>query len=313
MFKTYESKLFLLIILFIILTTFLSDDFLKTRNIQNILFAISVEGLMVIGMTIVMIGRGFDLSIGSVMALSGVLVMDCQHLGIIPSCLIGVLAGLILGLFNGFLVAYIKINPFISTLGTMVMVRGLVMTYTNARPAVGENFDFMMLAREKFFGVPLLFIIFLFFSIIFIIIIKRTLYGRYIYALGGNEEALRLSGVNVKIIKLSSYAICGFFAGLAGVILAARLNTGSPIIGEKTALNVIAAVLLGGTTLSGGVGSIFGSLCGLFSIGITINVMNIFNIQSYIQKIFIGILLILLILYLFLRRSTHYIRQLIFC
>ncbi len=102
MFKTYESKLFLLIILFIILTTFLSDDFLKTRNIQNILFAISVEGLMVIGMTIVMIGRGFDLSIGSVMALSGVLVMDCQHLGIIPSCLIGVLAGLILGLFNGF-------------------------------------------------------------------------------------------------------------------------------------------------------------------------------------------------------------------
>ena len=297
MFKTYESKLFLLIILFIILTTFLSDDFLKTRNIQNLMFAISVEGLMVIGMTIVMIGRGFDLSIGSVMALSGVLVMDCQHLGIIPSCLIGVLAGLILGLFNGFLVAYIKINPFISTLGTMVMVRGLVMTYTNARPAVGENFDFMMLAREKFFGVPLLFIIFLFFSIIFIIIIKRTLYGRYIYALGGNEEALRLSGVNVKIIKLSSYAICGFFAGLAGIILAARLNTGSPIIGEKTALNVIAAVLLGGTTLSGGVGSIFGSLCGLFSIGITINVMNIFNIQSYIQKIFIGLLLILLILY----------------
>ena len=297
MFKTYESKLFLLIILFIILTTFLSDDFLKTRNIQNLLFAISVEGLMVIGMTIVMIGRGFDLSIGSVMALSGVLVMDFQYLGIIPSCLIGILSGLILGLFNGFLVAYIKINPFISTLGTMVMVRGLVMTYTNARPAVGENFDFMMLAREKFFGVPLLFIIFLFFSIIFIIIIKRTLYGRYIYALGGNEEALRLSGVNVKIIKLSSYAICGFFAGLAGIILAARLNTGSPIIGEKTALNVIAAVLLGGTTLSGGVGSIFGSLCGLFSIGITINVMNIFNIQSYIQKIFIGLLLILLILY----------------
>ena len=297
MFKTYESKLFLLIILFIILTTFLSDDFLKTRNIQNLLFAISVEGLMVIGMTIVMIGRGFDLSIGSVMALSGVLVMDFQYLGIIPSCLIGILSGLILGLFNGFLVAYIKINPFISTLGTMVMVRGLVMTYTNARPSVGENFDFMMLAREKFFGVPLLFIIFLFFSIIFIIIIKRTLYGRYIYALGGNEEALRLSGVNVKIIKLSSYAICGFFAGLAGIILAARLNTGSPIIGEKTALNVIAAVLLGGTTLSGGVGSMFGSICGLFSIGIAINVMNIFNIQSYIQKIFIGLLLILLILY----------------
>ena len=297
MFKTYESKLFLLIILFIILTTFLSDDFLKTRNIQNLLFAISVEGLMVIGMTIVMIGRGFDLSIGSVMALSGVLVIDFQYLGIIPSCLIGILSGLILGLFNGFLVAYIKINPFISTLGTMVMVRGLVMTYTNARPSVGENFEFMMLAREKFFGVPLLFIIFFIFSIIFIIIIKRSLYGRYIYALGGNEEALRLSGVNVKIVKLSSYAICGFFAGLAGIILAARLNTGSPIIGEKTALNVIAAVLLGGTTLSGGVGSIFGSICGLFSIGLTINVMNIFNIQSYIQKIFIGLLLILLILY----------------
>jgi len=297
MFKTYEGKLFLLIIFFIILTTFLSDDFLKTRNIQNLLFAISVEGLMVIGMTIVMIGRGFDLSIGSVMALSGVLVMDFQYLGIIPSCLIGILSGLILGLFNGFLVAYIKINPFISTLGTMVMVRGLVMTYTNARPSVGENFEFMMLAREKFFGVPLLFIIFFIFSIIFIIIIKRSLYGRYIYALGGNEEALRLSGVNVKIVKLSSYAICGFFAGLAGIILAARLNTGSPIIGEKTALNVIAAVLLGGTTLSGGVGSIFGSICGLFSIGLTINVMNIFNIQSYIQKIFIGLLLILLILY----------------
>lgn len=297
MFKTYEGKLFLLIIFFIILTTFFSDDFLKTRNIQNLLFAISVEGLMVIGMTIVMIGRGFDLSIGSVMALSGVLVMDFQYLGIIPSCLIGILSGLILGLFNGFLVAYIKINPFISTLGTMVMVRGLVMTYTNARPSVGENFEFMMLAREKFFGVPLLFIIFFIFSIIFIIIIKRSLYGRYIYALGGNEEALRLSGVNVKIVKLSSYAICGFFAGLAGIILAARLNTGSPIIGEKTALNVIAAVLLGGTTLSGGVGSIFGSICGLFSIGLTINVMNIFNIQSYIQKIFIGLLLILLILY----------------
>ena len=297
MFKTYEGKLFLLIIFFIILTTFLSDDFLKTRNIQNLLFAISVEGLMVIGMTIVMIGRGFDLSIGSVMALSGVLVIDFQYLGIIPSCLIGILSGLILGLFNGFLVAYIKINPFISTLGTMVMVRGLVMTYTNARPSVGENFEFMMLAREKFFGVPLLFIIFFIFSIIFIIIIKRSLYGRYIYALGGNEEALRLSGVNVKIVKLSSYAICGFFAGLAGIILAARLNTGSPIIGEKTALNVIAAVLLGGTTLSGGVGSIFGSICGLFSIGLTINVMNIFNIQSYIQKIFIGLLLILLILY----------------
>jgi ribose transport system permease protein len=290
-----EQRIVVLLVLLVAGLGLFTDSFLAGRNLQNLAVAVAIEGVMVVGMTIVMIGRGFDLSIGSVMALAGVLVMDMQTLGLPVAIAIALSAAALAGLGNGLLVARAGVNPFIATLGTMIVVRGLVMTYTDAQPLVGADLAFMGLGRGKVLGVPIPAVIFLAALILGHVFLAHLRLGRDVYALGGNEEAARASGIRTDRVKLLSYTLCGLSAGIAGVVLAARLNTGSPIIGETTALNVITAVLLGGISLSGGIGSIPAALAGLLCVGVLGNGLNLLDIPAYYQRIAQGLLLISLV------------------
>jgi ribose transport system permease protein len=290
-----EQRIVVLLVLLVAGLGLFTDSFLAGRNLQNLAVAVAIEGVMVVGMTIVMIGRGFDLSIGSVMALAGVLVMDMQTLGLPVAIAIALSAAALAGLGNGLLVARAGVNPFIATLGTMIVVRGLVMTYTDAQPLVGADLAFMGLGRGKVLGVPIPAVIFLAALILGHVFLAHFRLGRDVYALGGNEEAARASGIRTDRVKLLSYTLCGLSAGIAGVVLAARLNTGSPIIGETTALNVITAVLLGGISLSGGIGSIPAALAGLLCVGVLGNGLNLLDVPAYYQRIAQGLLLISLV------------------
>jgi ribose transport system permease protein len=276
--------------------------FWNSANLQNLVVAVSIEGIMVVGMTIVMIGGGFDLSVGSVVALSGVIVVNALGLGMPIAILLAFSAAGLVGLANGLLISWLAVNPFIATLGSMVVVRGLVLTYTDAQPVSGSDLDFMSLGRRLVWGLPLPGLIFVLALILGHVLLAYQRLGREIYALGGNEEAARSSGIATGRLKVVSYVICSVCAGVSGVVLASRLNTGSPIIGESTALDVITAVLLGGTSLSGGVGSVPGSFSGLLCIGVLSNSLNIFNVPAYYQRIAQGLLLVLLVV---LERLAH--------
>jgi ribose transport system permease protein len=290
-----QRTLWLLIVLLVWVSVF-GRGFWSAANLQNLVVAVSVEGVMVMGMTIVMIGGGFDLSIGSVMALSGVIVVEALPLGQPAAILLALLAAAAVGLANGTLITRLRVNPFIATLGAMVVVRGLVMTYTNAQPVPGTDPAFMSLGRATVFGgFPLPGLIFVAAFGLSHVLLSYLKIGREIYALGGNEESARSSGIATDRVKLFSYVICSCTAGISGIVLAARLNTGSPIIGENTALNVITAVLLGGASLSGGVGSALGSLGGLLCIGLLGNGLNLFNVPAYYQRIAQGLLLLVLV------------------
>jgi ribose/xylose/arabinose/galactoside ABC-type transport system permease subunit len=290
-----EQRIFMLLFVLIGGLSLFNDGFLAGRNLQNLAIAVSIEGVMVVGMTIVMIGRGFDLSIGSVMALAGVLVMDMQTLGIPMAVAIALSAAALAGLSNGLLIARAGVNPFIATLGTMIVVRGIVMTYTDAQPMVGADLTLMWLGRGKVLGVPIPAVIFALALVLGHLFLAHIRLGRDVYALGGNEDAARASGIRTDRVKLLTYTLCGLSAGIAGVVLAARLNTGSPIIGETTALNVITAVLLGGISLSGGIGSIPAALAGLLCVGVLGNGLNLLDVPAYYQRIAQGLLLISLV------------------
>ena len=287
-----NKRIFILLIAMVIALTLSDEGFWGIHNLQNLATMVSIEGMMVVGMTIVMIGRGFDLSIGSVMALSGIVVISMQPFGLGVAIVLALTVAAIAGLANGLLITLALINPFIATFGTMVVIRGLVMTITDGQPAVGVDFDFIDLGRGKIIGIPIPAIILSVLLVLGGFILARTAFGRHVYALGGNEQSARLSGVHTIKLKILTYVICSLTAGVAGVVLAARLNTGSPIIGDNTALNVIAAVLLGGVTLSGGIGSMTGSLVGLLIIGVLGNGLNLLEIPVYYQRIAQGVLLV---------------------
>ena len=272
-----------------------SDGFATAPNLRNLATAVSIEGIMVVGMALVMIGGGFDLSIGSVMALAGVLVMDLQPYGIGPAVAAALAASLVVGAVNGSLVAIVRINPFIATLATMITVRGFVMAYTNAQPVVGMELDFILLGRGKLLGVPYPTLIFAAALVVGFCALTFFPFGRHVYAIGGDEVAARQAGISVPATKMATYMASGLCAGIAGVILAARLNTGSPIIGDNTALSVIAAVLLGGISLSGGIGTVLGAFGGIMSIGLLGNAMNLYDVPAYYQRITLGGLLVALV------------------
>ena len=272
-----------------------SDGFATVPNLRNLATAVSIEGIMVVGMALVMIGGGFDLSIGSVMALAGVLVMDLQPYGIGPAVAAALAASLAIGAINGGLVAIVRINPFIATLATMITVRGFVMAYTDAQPVVGMQFEFISLGRGNLLGIPYPTVVFAAALVVGFCALTFFPFGRHVYAVGGDEVGARQAGINVPATKMATYMASGLCAGIAGVILAARLNTGSPIIGDNTALSVIAAVLLGGISLSGGIGTVLGAFGGLMSIGLLGNAMNLYDVPAYYQRITLGGLLVSLV------------------
>jgi ribose transport system permease protein len=272
--------------------TFL-DGFWSAGNLRTLMESISTDGLIVIGMVIVMIAGGFDLSVGAVMAMGGVAAIVLLPLGL-PIALMGaILFGAGAGYLNGLQVTRLRINPFIATLAMMVIVRGATLAYTDTRPVVSLEEGFLMLSSGR--PIPLPFLVLVAVAIFAHILLTQRPWGRHIYAVGAGELAAAMSGLKTGRLKRQCYVLSGGLAGLAGVFLASRLGTGSPIIGEATPLIAAAAALIGGASLKGGEGSVAGAIAGLIFVGCLINVLNLLDVPSYYQRMTIGALLLLLV------------------
>lgn len=283
------------LVLVCIVFAVLSDAFFTQYNLLNILRQSAVTGVLAAGMTFVIIAGGIDLSIGSVVAVSGVLVAgfikDGWPMGL--AIVAAIVAGLVFGIANGLLIAVAKIPPFIATLGTMTIGASVALAYTKGLPINGLPDAFTALGQGSLGPIPVPVLIAAVGVVAAAVVLKRTLVGRYAFALGGNENAAYLSGVATTRWKLSMYALLGLLAGIAGVLLTARQNSGQPDSGTGLELTVIAAVVIGGTSLSGGRGSIWGAMVGTLLITVINNGLNLLNVSPYYQGLFVGGLILL--------------------
>ncbi|MFS0593784.1 ribose ABC transporter permease [Cytobacillus horneckiae] len=288
------------LLLIIIILAIMSPNFSTTENLFNVLRQVSINALIAFGMTFVILTGGIDLSVGSILALASALTAGMLASGMDPilAVLLGLLAGAAMGLFNGLIIAKGKVAPFIATLATMTIFRGLTLVYTEGRPITGlsDAVSFQMLGKGYFLGIPFPVITMLIAYLILYFLLKKTTFGRGVYAIGGNEEASRLSGLKVDRLKMGVYSLSGLLAALAGITLMSRLDSAQPTAGTSYELDAIAAVVLGGTSLSGGRGWIFGTLIGALIIGVLNNGLNLLNVSSFYQQVVKGGVILLAVL-----------------
>ena len=273
----------------------IAPNFASVDNLLNIARSISINAILAAGMTFVILTAGIDLSVGSIVAVSGV-VGVLTAMNDMPSpvaVLIGVLAGAAAGLINGMLTAYLSLAAFIVTLGTMTFMRGLAYTMTDGQPIVSSTLNFRDLGNGYIAGIPVPVVVMAIVYLVSWFILERTRYGRHIYAVGGNPEAARLAGVNVKRVITSVYVLGGACAGLAGVIFAARVVSAQPTAGTGYELDAIAAVVLGGTSLMGGRGRIYGTLIGAIILGVLSTGLILMNVPFFTQLLIKGAVIIL--------------------
>ncbi len=288
--------------------TVLTPFFFTFSNLINVVQQSAIIAVVAAGMTFVIISGGIDLSVGSIVALSGLVVADALHAGwpVAAAIACGLLIGLLGGLLNGLLVTYGKLPPFIATLGTMSAGRGLALMYTGGAPISGFEAEFRILATGAPLGIPAPVVIMLAVFLLMHLILVRTKIGRYAYAIGGNEEGATLSGVNVVFHKTVVYSLCGVLSALAAVLLTARLNSAQPIAGTAYELDAIAAAVIGGTSLLGGEGTLLGTLVGALIMGVLRNGLNLLNVSSYLQQVAIGAVIIIAVFVdLALKRRQH--------
>lgn len=281
--------------LLVFVLSLLSPHFLTTENLLNITRQVAVNAILATGMTFVIISAGIDLSVGSVLALSGCVMAIALNagVGIFPGILLAVGVGSLCGLANGFMTGFLRVPPFIATLGMMSIARGLALVVTGGYPIFELPEGFSYLGTGYLWDVlpvSLLFTILVLVAAHFVL--TRMKLGRYVYVIGGNEEAAVLSGVNVRTTKLLIYTICGFLAGLASVMFVSRLNSAQPTAGIAYELDAIAATVIGGTSLFGGVGSIGGTVIGALIMGVLRNGLNLLNVSSFWQQVVIGVVII---------------------
>lgn len=299
------------LVILIVLFGLLQPRFLSPLNLWNVLRQVSITGLIAIGMTFVILTAGIDLSVGSVLAVAGLVCADIFKGGqfftqltgidvsglagsIVVAVVVAILIGVIAGFIQGTAITRLRVPPFVVTLGGLSAFRGAALYFSNGGPISGFNPDFNFWGQGKIFGdVPVPVIIFLGFALVAHIILRYSRYGRHVYAVGGNPEAARLSGLNVKRITLSVYVIVGFFAGLGGFVLSSRLNSAEAVAGLGYELTVIAAVVIGGTSLFGGEGGVPGTVIGAVLVGVLTNGLVLMNVSSYIQQIIIGVIIVL--------------------
>lgn len=288
------------LVIFSIILGFFSESFLTVNNIMNLLRQISVNALIAFGMTFVILTGGIDLSVGSTLALGSALTAGLLTSGMDPilALLIGLLIGLVLGGVNGLIVTKGKVAPFIATLATMTIYRGVTLVYTDGKPITGlsNSFTFEMIGKGYVFGIPFPVILMLIIFFILYFVLRNTVFGRQVYSIGGNEEASILSGIKTDRIKIWIYSLTGMLSVLAGIIITSRLNSAQPTAGTTYELDAIAAVVIGGTSLSGGKGRIVGTLVGAMIIGIIDNGLNLLNVSSFYQQIVKGGIILLAVL-----------------
>jgi len=276
-----------------------SPPFRTLSNTENILQQVSVNGIMAIGMTLVIITAGIDLSVGSVLALSAVIATSFAHPRahplIVPVAM-GVLAGLACGVVNGVLIAKKRLAPFIVTLGMMTIARGAALVYTKGRPMIDLSDAYNEIGGGAIGSIPFSAIIFFVVVLLGVFILHYTRFGRYVYAVGGNELAAKVSGINTDRVLIAVYALQGALAGVAGIVLSSRVMSGSPATAAGSELDAIAAVVIGGTSLNGGVGSIAGTIAGVLIIGVMNNGLDLLAVSSYWQQIIKGAIIVLAVL-----------------
>ncbi|MHC5073497.1 MAG: ABC transporter permease [Planctomycetota bacterium] len=277
----------------------LTPRFLTVDNLLNVAQQTSINAIIAVGMTFVIISAGIDLSVGSIVAFSGMVLASLLQMNVpIPLALLGGLGvGLMCGLGNGLLISIGRIPPFIATLGMMSVLRGAALLYTGGRPITGFPESFRFLSTGEVFHIPFPIIIMAVVYLVGHFVLTRTKLGRYTYAIGGNEDAAILSGVNVKFYKAMVYVVCGLMCGVAAIILTARLNSAQPIAGFMYELDAIAATVIGGTSLMGGEGRIRGTLVGALIMGVLRNGLIILGVSSYVQQTVIGAVIIIAVLF----------------
>ena len=309
----------LIFIAMFVAMTFLTDAFLQPRNLFNVVRQISVVGLIAIGVTMVIITTGIDLSSGSVLALAAVFAAsfaqqpgwhDAKYPGLavplIVPIVVALAIGVLCGAINGGLIARFKIPPFIATLGMMTVARGFALIYSN-RPVSGLTDTYNFIGQGEIFkvipipgqpplGLPIPIIILALVAIGAHIMLNHTRFGRHIYAIGGNEQAALISGLNVGRIKIGVYSIAGLLAGLAGLVLSSRIGSGQPGLGVGYELDAIASAVIGGTSLSGGVGTIWGTIIGALIIGVLNNGLDLLNVSAYWQTIIKGSIIVVAVI-----------------
>lgn len=284
--------------LLIVILSLLSESFLTVSNILNIARQVSINAVIAAGMTFVILTGGIDLSVGSVLAFSGAIMAGLLSTGrpVVLSIVAGLALGAFLGIINGVVITRGKVQPFIATLGMLTIARGATLVYTDGRPITGLPDAFVWLGAGEIARIPVPVVIMVLVFGVAAAVLRQTVLGRYVYAIGGNEEAARLSGVNVTLHKTAVYAIGGLLSAVSAVILTARLNSAQPTAGVAFELDAIAAVVLGGTTLAGGEGGIGGTLLGAFIIGVINNGLNLLNVSSFYQQVVKGVVILLAVL-----------------
>lgn len=274
---------------------FAKPSFLTVANLINVVRQISINGILAVGVTFVLLTGGVDLSLGSLVALSGVAAACWAHPGDFPvvvPVLIGVLSGALCGVANGAVITWGRVAPFIVTLGMMTVARGLALVISGGKPVSNLSRAFTALGSADLLGLPVPVLVLGAVALGSHVVLRHLRLGRYVYAVGGNELAARASGINVIGVKLFAYTICGACAGLAGVVLASRITTGQPNAGLAYELDAIAAVVIGGTSLSGGVGGVGGTLLGALLMGVINNGLDLLNVSSYYQQIVKGLIIV---------------------
>nr|WP_205352555.1 ribose ABC transporter permease [Vibrio cholerae] len=297
-----EQKSLIALLFLVVVVSFLNPNFFTVDNLLNILRQTSVNAIIAVGMTLVILTAGIDLSVGSVLALCGafaatLVAMEVPVLVAVPTAL---LAGAALGAISGIIIAKGKVQAFIATLVTMTLLRGVTMVYTDGRPIstgftdTADTFAWFGTGYALGIPVPVWLMVVVFAGAWYLL--NHTRFGRYVYAMGGNESATRLSGINVDRVKIGVYAICGLLAALAGIIVTSRLSSAQPTAGMGYELDAIAAVVLGGTSLMGGKGRIMGTLIGALIIGFLNNALNLLDVSSYYQMIAKAVVILLAVL-----------------
>lgn len=296
----YQSVIGLII--FSIIISFLSDRFMTGSNIFNIFRQTSINAIIAVGMTFVILTGGIDLSVGSTFAFSGAIAAFLVGSGYNPfiAMLAALVVGAGVGVANGVVITKGKLQPFIVTLATMTIIRGVTLVFTDGKP-ISAGYEknaeiFSKIGNGYTFGVPNPILIMFLIVALGYFILRHTTIGRYVYAIGGNEEAAKLSGINVHRIKIFVYGISGLLAALAGIIITARLSSAPPTAGTGYELDAIAAVVLGGTSLAGGIGSILGTIVGALIIGILNNALNLLDVTSYYQLLVKGLVILVAVL-----------------
>lgn len=290
-----EQKILLIILAIGIFLSFRSEHFLTFQNITNIFLGISFEGMIVIGMALLIIIGEIDLSVGSIMAFGSVLSIIFQPYGVVTGIIAGIIGGVIFGLINGLLVTKLRLPSIAVSLGTMVFLKGIVFALTKEHTITGTNENFVLISQTEVFKIPIPVILFIILLIIFEIILQKSFFGRGVFAIGGNATASKFFGIKVDRARILCFTITGFLSGLAGVMLAGKLNIASGNIGQYSNVFVITAVLLGGISMEGGEGSILKAFQGILLLGIMNNAMVIMKISPFVQEIIRGLLLILII------------------